>query len=84
MHHAIFEQENFARFYPTTSINLRVGYGRDQLMFERLPRDNKKDSVFDKIIIEWNALPLHIRNTASVNIFKVKLKTFLFKHAFGC
>ena len=53
-------------------------------MFERFPRENKKDSVFDKIIIEWNALPLHIRNTASVNIFKVKLKTFLFKNAFGC
>jgi len=30
----------------------------------------------------WNALPFDIRSTSTVTIFKVKLKTHLFRHAF--
>ncbi len=31
----------------------------------------------------WNALPLSIRQASSVNIFKSRLKTFLFSKAYG-
>ncbi len=31
----------------------------------------------------WDALPLSIRQTSSVNIFKSRLKTFLFSKAYG-
>ena len=30
----------------------------------------------------WNDLPLQLRNSASFNIFKSNLKTFLFKYVF--
>ena len=30
----------------------------------------------------WNSLPLLIRKSASVSIFKIQVKTFLFKEAF--
>ena len=33
--------------------------------------------------IFWNSLPLEIRNAKSVNIFKCKVKTFLFKQFYG-
>ena len=32
---------------------------------------------------EWNALPLDIKQANSIETFKSKLKTHLFKHHFG-
>lgn len=78
----IYLKEKFETFYPTTSINLRVGFGRDELMFKPLPTSTRKDTIFDKFTKEWNLLPFHIRTSNSVAIFKKKLKTFLFRDAF--
>ncbi len=32
---------------------------------------------------EWNALPLHVKKSETLDSFKVKLKTFLFKQFYG-
>ena len=32
---------------------------------------------------EWNALPLHVKKSETLESFKVKLKTFLFKQFYG-
>ena len=31
----------------------------------------------------WNDIPIEIRNSSSVNVFKKSLKTYLFKEAYG-
>ena len=53
-------------------------------MFETTLVDYKKRCLISGIKIEWNSLPLDIRKEQSKVIFKVKLKTFLFKNAFEC
>ena len=75
-------QDHFPLFKPTTKINLRIRPGRDNHMFHT-ELDSKKETIFTKIKIEWNKLPLELRKEESVNIFKTKLKTLLFKEAFG-
>ena len=74
--------EKYTLFCPTTAINLRTGCGRDQLMFRPISERHTKDSIFDKLVIEWNSLPLSIRSCHILTLFKEKLKTFLFKDAF--
>ena len=32
----------------------------------------------------WNLLPNDIRNSPSIEVFKTKLKTYLFREAYGC
>ena len=48
-----------------------------------VPRSNQRahgDRAFSVAAQKlWNALPLYIRNSGSITIFKSKLKTFLFK-----
>ena len=80
----VYLKEKFVTFYPTTTIDLRDGCGRDNFMFKHLKdtKDKTRDTVFDKLIEEWNLLPLNIRKVKSVNVFKTRLKTFYFKKAF--
>ena len=53
-------------------------------MFDTVLCDYKKTSLISGIKIEWNSLPLEIRNEQYKSIFKIKLKTFMFKQAFEC
>ena len=74
--------ERFDKFNPTTPINLRIGSGRDQFMFKSLPREFRKDTIFDKLVQQWNSLPLSLRQVTSHTVYKTQLKTLLFKDAF--
>ena len=59
--------------------NLRVG--RDSLMITM--NNNYEKNITDKMIRTWNSLPLEIRKSTSIAIFKSKLKTFYFNKAFN-
>jgi hypothetical protein len=74
--------DDFATFTPTTSINLRIGRGRDVYMFQNEKTATRKTTLVHNIKEEWNCLPLHLRNTESISIFKKKLKTYYFNQAF--
>ena len=68
-------------FHTTTKINLRAGQGRDSLMFKYPPVKSSQNSLFHKLISNWNGLPHHLRATTTLDNFKIKLKTYLFKKA---
>ena len=70
-------------FRPTTMAYLRPGTGRDTLMFDVDVQQRKIGSVITKIMVEWNSLPLNIRNLKEITVFKSHLKTHLFKMAFS-
>ena len=70
--------DNFSRFTPNLAMELREGAGRDTKMFASTTADHKRNDLFQRIKNEWNALPMQIRECASLPIFKKKLKTFLF------
>lgn len=74
---------HFEPYQPSTSTNLRQ-VGRDSFMFDTKLTDYKKNSLISGIKLEWNNLPIDIRKEYSKNIFKIKLKTYLFKKAFDC
>ena len=74
--------DGLTMFQPTTKINLRVGQGRDDLMFKYPPTKSSHNSFFFKLITHWNRLPYHIRTIDNVKHFKSKLKTHLFKMAY--
>ena len=51
-------------------------------------RDKRLKTVGDRAFVaaapkKWNALPINIRNSASIKIFKEKLKTHLFRIAYA-
>ena len=70
--------DNFSRFTPNLAMELREGAERDTKMFASTTADHKRNDLFQRIKNEWNALPMQIRECASLPIFKKKLKTFLF------
>ena len=63
-------------------MQLRVGCGRDNLMFQDSLQQHKSKTLCSKVIKEWNSLPLSLRQITSIKSFKTKLKTFFFKEAF--
>ena len=69
--------EDFKHFEPTTTINLREGTGRDKAMFQRNFHRNERLTLFIRIKNEYNALPLHVRRSETLSMFKKKLKSFL-------
>ena len=77
-------QSKFKKFVPTTAISLRNNVGRDKFMFEESLEDHKRNTVANKIKINWNSLPLRTRQLPrnEINKFKTELKTLLFKKAF--
>ena len=72
--------DKFNIFRPSTSMDLRVGRGRDVFMFEE--ELNKADTIYTNIKSEWNQLPLQIRTINNINNFKVQLKTHFYRMAF--
>ena len=74
--------DGLTMFEPTTKINLRVGQGRDGFMFKYPPTKSPHNSLFSKLIAHWNRLPYQLRTIEKLNIFKVRLKTHLFKLAY--
>ena len=50
--------------------------------------DSKHITIGDRAfsygaVVEWNKLPLELRNSSSVNVFKSKFKTYLFDKCYG-
>ena len=74
----------FQSFFPTTSLNLRVGCSRDKLMLETkfFCRNQPRICILQKLCTTWNKLPYTIRMKENFETFKQQLKTNLFKLAF--
>ena len=72
----------FNQYIPSSSMNLRIGPGRDTFMFEFSTSDRRRPTILNKFKQEWNALPLTIRTTPTIENFKIKLKTHFFRIAF--
>ena len=84
--HKIFNRQSpsylhadFQNFMPLVNMELRTGAGRDKSMFELLPLRKGREVLYEKIKKEWNVLPLQIRNIEKTDLFKRKLKSYLFK-----
>ena len=77
-------KSKFSTFVPTSSSNLRLTTGRDPYMFNTTIDDHRRNSIINKIKINWNSLPLQIRQLPYQQIqkFKTELKTHLFKIAY--
>ena len=45
--------------------------------------DNKCNDIFNLMTSKWNMLPLNIRGLNSKELFKAKLKGYLFNESFG-
>ena len=69
-------------FQPTTKVNLRVGHGRDNFMFKYPPTKSPHNSLYSKLITNWNILPYQLRTTDNLKLFKIRLKTHLFRIAY--
>ena len=78
----MYLREEFQLFEATTTIDLRVGVGRDKLMFDLTNLESCKITIKTKLITEWNGLPLSLRSEGTLTLFKTKLKTWYFKQAF--
>lgn len=61
---------------------LRHGSGRDELMFECNLATHKSHNIIDNMILEWNMLPVALRNSNDLKTFETGLKTRYFKEAF--
>ena len=74
----------FETYLPTTTINLRVGVGRDEYMLVHNSNHNadSRKNIFTKMTETWNNLPLTLRSIESRNAFKSNLKTHYFKLAY--
>ena len=77
----MYLQNNFEFFKP--SLNLRRGVGRDQLMMNISLDMRKNITIYSKIILEWNELPLQLRSITETETFKKRLKAHFFKIAFA-
>ena len=47
----------------------------------KIPMTREK-TIYHQMCVHWNALPLQIRKTSTLTIFKTQLKTFYFKRAY--
>ena len=74
----------FETYQPTTTINLRVGVGRDEYMLVHNSNRNadSRKNIFTKMTETWNNLSLTLRSIESRNAFKSNLKTHYFKLAY--
>ena len=73
--------QHFARFEPSTDINLR-NVGRDTFMFETDMNDYRTKNIIAGVKLEWNKLPETMREEQSLSLFKKQLKTHLYRIAF--
>ena len=74
--------DGFEIFEPTTSINLRIGQGRDNHMLRYPSMKFENKSLLSKLTFHWNRLPYNMRVIQSISNFKSQLKTHLFKKAY--
>ena len=72
-------EKDFQKFIPKGTMMLREGSGRDKFMFSTTGGYDNAGRLSTLMIKEWNNLPLDIRKSSSLDIFKVRLKTFFFK-----
>ena len=79
----LYLRESFKMCEPTGTWSFRSGIGRDSLMFDISLTERKKKTVLTEIGLEWNSLPLDIRNVKDLGPFKSKLKTYYYQKAFG-
>jgi hypothetical protein len=79
----VYLSDKMKMFCPTSTAYLRLGTGRDKLMFDVDVQQRIIGSLISKIMVEWNSLPLNIRNLKEITVFKSRLKTHLFKEAFS-
>ena len=77
-------QSKFSKFVRTTTSNLRDNSGRDNYMFHTTLEDHRRNTLINQIKINWNSLPLQIRQFQRHQLiqFKTKLKTHLFQIAY--
>ena len=73
--------QHFSRFEPSTDINLR-NVGRDIFMFETDMNDYRTKNIIAGVKLEWNKLPVTMREEKSLSLFKKHLKTYLYRIAF--
>ena len=73
--------QHFIKYKPSTGISLRQ-VGRDPYMFVTEMSDYKVKNILSGIRIEWNNLPVTMRKEESLTLFKIQLKTWLFKKAY--
>ena len=66
----------FQSFSPTTSLNLRVGCGRDKLMLETklFCRNQPHICILQKICTTWNKLPYTVNMEENFETFNNNLK----------
>ena len=68
--------DSFELFDPVR--NLRVGRDDCTMVY----KNEKINDIFKCMVAKWNTLPREVRNSASMPLFKGKLKTHLFEEAF--
>ena len=71
--------------HTTTTRKLREGVGRDERMFKEESKSEdpqKRNTIFSNIKEAWNNLPGQLRREKNINVFKVGLKTHLFRMAY--
>ena len=74
--------EKVELFTPNPMLNLRPGVGRDEKTIIVSLKQQKKNTIYTKIILEWNNLPQKIRLNTDLAKFKSELKTHFFEAAF--
>jgi len=68
--------ESRCRLRSASSLNLIVRWSRLYRYHDMLI------VCFLSLVLVWNSLPPHVKSASSVNIFKTRLKTFLFSRSF--
>lgn len=74
--------DTFKLFRPNTSIDLRIGAGRDGRMFANEQGLFPDKCIFRKLITTWNSLPFTLRTTPLFDSYKIQLKTYFFRQAY--
>lgn len=71
-------KNDFTKFFPSSSMTLREGPGRDKFMFKEDSSEIKSRRLSTLIKRQWNDLALELRKCCSKETFKARLKTCMF------
>ena len=75
--------EKVEMFQPSHMTCLRLGQGRDFLMFKDDLQQHKDATWISEMVSEWNKIPLNIRCSTELDVFKKELKTYYFREAYA-
>ena len=75
--------EKVEMFQPSHMTCLRLGQGRDFLMFKDDLQPHKDATWISEMVSEWNKIPLNIRCSTELDVFKKELKTYYFREAYA-